>query len=97
MTAAAPTFEAFAKSARARGCDEVVERVWPPNLMLETHTHSFAVEALVVAGELALSCDGATRLLRAGDTFELAREVPHAERYGAAGAVVWVARRHTVA
>ena len=30
----------------------------------------------------------------AGDTFELAKDIPHAERYGAGGAVFWAARRH---
>jgi hypothetical protein len=34
------------------------------------------------------------RHLRAGDTFALDAEVPHAERYGAQGATFWVARRH---
>jgi hypothetical protein len=29
-----------------------------------------------------------------GDAFALDRDVPHAERYGVAGAVVWVARRN---
>jgi hypothetical protein len=35
-----------------------------------------------------------TRHLHAGDRFELARSVPHAERYGAEGATYWAARRH---
>jgi hypothetical protein len=35
----------------------------------------------------------ATRHLRPGDRFALAREAPHAERHGDSGAVYWVARR----
>jgi hypothetical protein len=35
-----------------------------------------------------------TRHLRLGDTFELERDEPHAERYGVEGATYWVARRH---
>jgi hypothetical protein len=34
-----------------------------------------------------------TRHLRPGDGFQLARDEPHAERYGAEGAIYWVARR----
>jgi hypothetical protein len=40
-----------------------------------------------------LTVDGATRHLKTGDRFALDREVPHAERYGRAGATYWVARR----
>jgi hypothetical protein len=52
------------------------------------------VKALVVAGEMWLTEGDATRHLRAGDRFELARSAPHAERYGAEGATYWAARRH---
>lgn len=84
---------AFDADARARGFDEVLERRWPADAVLETHTHPFAVEALVVDGEMWLTVGGATRQLRPGDRFELERDVPHAERYGPEGAIVWVARR----
>jgi quercetin dioxygenase-like cupin family protein len=62
--------------------------------VLETHEHAFAVKALVVAGEMWLSAGGTTRHLVPGDAFELAAGAPHAERYGAAGATYWAARRH---
>jgi hypothetical protein len=52
--------------------------------VVETHEHPFAVKAIVVAGEMWLTHDGATRHLRPGDRFELAAAAPHAERYGAA-------------
>jgi hypothetical protein len=41
-----------------------------------------------------LSVGQATQHLAAGDNFELDRDVPHAERYGHAGATYWVARRN---
>jgi hypothetical protein len=91
-----PTFADFEASARARGFDEVLERRWPAGATLDTHTHPFAVEAVeavVIAGEMWLTVDEDTRHLRAGDRFELAREVAHAERYGDDGATYWVARR----
>ncbi len=84
---------AFEAAKRARGFDEVLVREWKPGTVLDTHTHAFAVEALVVGGEMWLMCGDETRHLLPGDSFALDRDVPHAERYGAAGAVVWVARR----
>jgi hypothetical protein len=91
--AAQESFAAFEAAARADGFDEVLERQWPADAVLDTHTHDFAVRALVTRGELWLSCGGQTRHLRAGDRFSLEREMPHAERYGASGATYWVARR----
>jgi mannose-6-phosphate isomerase-like protein (cupin superfamily) len=85
---------AFRADALAAGFDEVLEREWAPDTVIDTHTHSFAVEAVVVRGEMWLTCDGRTLHLRPGERFTLAREVPHAERYGAEGAAYWVARRN---
>jgi quercetin dioxygenase-like cupin family protein len=90
----ATTLEQFAAAKREQGFDEVLERVWQPGTTLDTHTHPFAVSALVISGEMWLRCGEDTRHLRAGDTFELGKDVPHAERYGADGAVFWAARRH---
>ena len=88
------SFDAFEADARARGFTAVLERQWPPGTVLDMHTHAFAVEARVVQGEMWLSCHGETRHLVPGDTFALACGEPHAERYGADGAVYWVARRN---
>jgi quercetin dioxygenase-like cupin family protein len=72
----------------------VLERQWKPATVIDTHTHSFAVKARVVQGEMWLTVGEDTRHLRAGEQFELDRDVPHAERYGAEGATYWVARRN---
>ncbi len=90
----APTFQAFEAAARARGFDEVLEREWKPATVIDTHTHAFAVDALVVRGEMWLTVGADTRHLRPGDTFTLDADVPHAERYGPEGAAYWVARRN---
>jgi quercetin dioxygenase-like cupin family protein len=90
------SFEAFRKAAHEEGFDEVVERKWPPSAVLPTHTHPFAVRALVVEGEMWLTVGDDVRHLRPGDEFELDRDEPHAERYGGRGATYWVARRHAV-
>ena len=87
-------FAQFAAQARARGFDEVLERRWEPATVLVTHTYPFAVDAVVVQGEMWLSVAGQTRHLRPGDPFALDAHVPHAERYGSEGATYWVARRN---
>jgi hypothetical protein len=90
----AASFKDFEADARAHGFDEITERHWDPKVTLDTHTHPFALRALVVRGEMWLTVGEETRHLRAGDTFELERDVPHGERYGVEGATYWVARRH---
>lgn len=89
-----PTLDEFRAAALADGFDDVLERVWPPDAVLDTHTHPFGVRALVVHGEMWLTVDGQTRHLPAGAPFVLDRDVPHAERYGPQGATYWVARRN---
>ena len=89
-----PTFDAFSAEQRAKGFDEILERSWKANTVVETHTHPFAVQALVVEGEMWLTVGDNVQHLRAGDRFELDRNVAHAERYGAAGAKYWAARRN---
>lgn len=93
-TATLPSFADFEGRARAAGFDEVLERAWPPGQVLDTHTHGFTVDALVVAGEMWLTVGTDTRHLRPGDRFALERDVPHAERFGPDGATYWVARRN---
>lgn len=86
-------FDEFAARARARGYDEVLERQWAPGTVVDPHTHPFALEALVVQGEMWLTVGGAARHLLPGDSFALDRDALHAERYGPEGATYWVARR----
>jgi quercetin dioxygenase-like cupin family protein len=61
--------------------------------VLDTHTHPFAVDALVVQGEMWLTVNGQTQHLLPQDRFSLARDVAHEELYGAEGATYWVARK----
>jgi hypothetical protein len=93
----ASTFAAFEAGARALGFDEALVREWAPGLVIDTHTHSFAVQAQVVRGEFWLTVGEDVRHLQAGEGFSLDRDVPHAECYGDAGATVWVARRNAAA
>lgn len=88
------TFSEFEASTRAQGFDEVLERVWAPLTQVDSHTHPFAVKALVTRGEFWLGVGEDSRHLRPGDTFELEPGIAHTERYGSEGATFWVARRH---
>ena len=82
----------FQSAALARGADEAVTRDWSPFEVVPTHSHPFAAAALVVAGEMWLNQNGAVKHLMPGDTFSLAADEPHDERYGPDGATYWVAR-----
>jgi len=89
-----PTFDEFRRTALERGADEVIERAWDPCTVLDSHTHPFDAQALVVRGEMWLGENGVERRLLPGDTFELKAGTAHTERYGDAGAVYWVARQN---
>ena len=88
-----PSFAEFEAHQRAQGCDAVLVREWAPNQVVDTHTHPFDASALVVQGEMWLTVGTEVQHLTPGEGFELKRNTPHAERYGAAGAVYWVGRR----
>ncbi|SNT18752.1 AraC-like ligand binding domain-containing protein [Noviherbaspirillum humi] len=89
-------FKTFEREALASGHDEALERRWEPNSQQGTHSHPFDAEAVVVQGEMWLTCKGTTRHLLPGDTFTLERGELHEERYGPVGATYWVARRNAV-
>ena len=86
-------FEAFRSEALQSGCDEVLVREWRPGTVIDTHTHPFDAEAVVVQGEMWLIEGGRAWHLTPGGTFRLAAGTPHAERYGPEGATYWVGRR----
>jgi len=87
------TFAEFEALKKAQGYDTVLERVWAPLTVADTHTHPFDASALVVSGNFELTVDGQTHRLVPGSTFEVPRGTPHAERYGPEGATFWVGRR----
>jgi mannose-6-phosphate isomerase-like protein (cupin superfamily) len=89
----ANNFDGFEFEARAAGFDEAVARKWAPNKVVETHSHPFDADAVVMQGEMWLTCGDNTCHLKSGDTFSLASGVLHAERYGPQGTTYWVARR----
>ncbi len=88
------SFDSFRLQSLMEGYDEVIEQQSPPRTLLDMHTHPFAARGVVKHGEMWLTVGDLTRQLRPGDSFQLERGTPHAERYGAEGVVCWVARRH---
>ncbi|MBZ8142829.1 AraC family transcriptional regulator [Rubrivivax gelatinosus] len=89
-----PDFAAFEAEMLVRGFDSVLVRRMAPGTVLDDHEHCFALELLVVEGEMSVCHHGVTRRLLPGDRLVLPRREPHAETYGEQGAVFWVARRH---
>lgn len=89
------SLDQFRALMSAAGYSESIERHWPAGTVLDTHTHPFAANALVVQGRMWLAVRGGVeRELQAGDTFALEAEIPHTERYCAEeGATYWVARK----
>ncbi|CAJ0771294.1 cupin domain-containing protein [Ralstonia chuxiongensis] len=84
--------DAFVSALRAEGFTEFV-LVTREAGELDTHTHPFEAKALILEGEIHIRTDGAERVYRPGDTFHLAANAPHTERYGAQGVQYLVARR----
>lgn len=91
---ALPSRAEFTRQALAAGFDEVLERQWAPLTVVDEHSHPFALQAILVQGEMWLAVDGAMQHLQVGDRFTLERDIAHAERYGDAGAIYWVARKN---
>jgi hypothetical protein len=89
------SFEEFKQQSLHAGFDEVLERQWAANTVLDTHTHPFSVKALVTQGEMWLMTEAWHQHLTPGCTFELVSGTPHSERYGAEGATYWVARKNS--
>ena len=84
----------FIRELGELGFTEVLTRDWAPNQFVDTHTHPFDVRALVLQGEVALSCDGRSQTYRSGDVFTLDAGRAHTEQYGPAGANFLVGRKY---
>ena len=93
-TTTLPSFEEFRTQALAQGSKEVLERRWEADTVVAEHSHPFTASALLVQGELWLTCPSGERHLRPGDRYEVEAKLPHAERYGPDGATIWVGRRY---
>ena len=86
------TFEQFKLAKTAEGFDEVLAREWEANHETPVHEHPFEAFGYIVKGEFWLTLDGKTTHLQEGDTFKVARHMPHQEKYGPHGTSLWIAR-----
>ncbi len=84
----------FRQQLIAEGFDEVLDRTLPAGQQLGTHTHPFAVKALVTDGEVALGVSGVLTTYRVGDVLTMAAGCEHTERYGDAGVSYVVGRKN---
>ena len=83
----------FTAPAMDDGFDEVVQKEWASNLVLEKHAHPFDARVQVVAGQVKLELSNGSQTYEAGDGFFIIRGTEHAEHYGPHGATFWVARK----
>jgi hypothetical protein len=85
--------EQFVQLLSQSGYPEPIEVQQPANGHLDTHTHPFAVRALVVEGYIEIKSESGLRRYSEGDVFELAFEQAHSETYGPAGVKYWASRK----
>ncbi len=83
----------FRAYAAAKGFADPETRHYASDIDGPLHTHPFAVTLLVTEGEFALQYEDRKDVFRAGERCDLAANVPHAERAGAGGAVVLLAKK----
>jgi quercetin dioxygenase-like cupin family protein len=88
------TPEAFAEQLRQEGFEEVADKSLPAGQFVDTHTHPFAVKAMVTGGEVALGVAGRVTTYRVGDVFTMAPGCEHTEQYGAQGVSYVVGRKY---
>ena len=75
----------FEARLRADGFTEVLTAARQPNEAQSDHAHDYEVRALVLEGDITLTCGGETRTYRAGDTFSMEAGRSHVERVGEGG------------
>lgn len=85
--------EDFIEGLKADGFADPVLVERAPNTGLDDHTHPFEAQALVLAGQITIVAGGSARVYGPGDVFRLARDEPHAERYGPQGVSYLSGRR----
>ncbi len=86
--------EKFARQLTDEGFDEVLTKTLPAKQRVDTHTHPFAVKALVTAGQVTLGVGGELKIYRTGEVFSMAKGCEHSELYGDDGVSYVIGRKH---
>ncbi len=82
----------FGAELRGEGY-RVVHTSQAPNLMTPNHCHDFDAKALVLGGEITITCDNTPVTYRAGQCFHVPAGTPHAEQVGRDGVALLSGRR----
>lgn len=85
---------AFEAELKRDGYNDTGENEMAAGESRAEHTHHFDVSALVLAGEITLTCAGAKRTYGKGESFAMKAGTTHAEDVGPEGVRYLVGRRH---
>jgi quercetin dioxygenase-like cupin family protein len=85
--------ESFTAQLQQQGFREIGTVTREPDGFLDTHTHPFEARALILAGEIRITCNGQETLYRPGEVFHLTQAEPHTEGYGPEGVTYLVGRK----
>ena len=85
----------FEAQLRREGFTEVVTADMKPNETRAAHAHDYDVRALVLDGDITLTCAGEERTYRTGDIFSMAAGQSHTERVGRTGVRYLVGRKRS--
>ena len=80
----------FESQLRSDGYLDIRHRSLEQGVDTTPHTHPFDTRLMVLQGEMRVELEHETRVARAGEVVEIARDESHCERYGA-GPIVFVA------
>jgi len=83
----------FEASRRAEGYADFERKRLPNTYASTLHVHPFDVAALVLDGEITLTCGGKPRTYRRGEIFTMAQGAEHFETVGAEGVEYIAGRR----
>jgi quercetin dioxygenase-like cupin family protein len=86
----------FESRLRREGYEAVTREMTAGTVNAE-HAHEFDAHVLILEGEMTLTCEGETKVCRAGDSFALPAGRRHAEQCGPVGVRYLAGRRHAVA
>ena len=75
----------FQRHRQAEGYGQFETRKLPNTYASKPHTHPFDVAALVLDGEITLTCGGKPSTYRRGEIFTMAQGAEHSETVGAQG------------
>ena len=84
----------FRDQALEEGYAEPVVLEYEPDKVIDTHTHDFAASLLILSGKITVTREDGATSCNTGDTFRLAKGVPHSEKAGPEGVRFLVARKH---